>query len=60
MEILESVVKKSPAFHTLTFNLATVYELCGDRAPEMKKSLIHHVLHSDQSSGEMIPADFKL
>ena len=64
--ILESVVKDTPAFPTLLFNLSTVYELCTNRAVERKTGLSQFLAQrappAAASSGgwERTNADFKL
>ena len=60
--MLEHIAGQNPPFHTLTFNLATVYELCGERAQELKMSIARRaaVLAREGGQGEMIAADFKL
>lgn len=56
------MVKQSAPFHTLMFNLATIYELYGERAQELKMDLMHRATLSDRNAGagELIAADFKL
>lgn len=41
--ILETLVRDSPAFFALLFNLSTVYELCTERALERKGGLMEHL-----------------
>ncbi|KAI1001308.1 hypothetical protein K3495_g6894 [Podosphaera aphanis] len=42
-EILESLVSEGHAFHALTFNLSTIYELCSERSRFMKVGLAEKV-----------------
>lgn len=62
--ILESLVRDSPAFYALLFNLSTVYELCTERALERKGGLMEHLASKppQAASGgwERNITDFKL
>ena len=62
LELLDSLVEKGRSFHALTFNLATVYELCSDKGREKKEDLVARVAKSieEQGGGERNVADFKL
>ncbi|KAF2761005.1 hypothetical protein EJ05DRAFT_449284 [Pseudovirgaria hyperparasitica] len=62
-EVLEDLVDQGHAFHTLTFNLATLYELSTERAREKKGALADRVAGRkprDQESWERANVDFKL
>jgi predicted Zn-dependent protease len=64
--ILEGIVRDTPAFPALLFNLSTVYELCTNRAVERKTGLSQFLAQrtppSTAMSGgwERTNADFKL
>ena len=63
--ILESIVRDTPAFPTLLFNLSTVYELCTNRAVERKTRLSQFLaqrapLGNTSGGWERTNADFKL
>jgi predicted Zn-dependent protease len=65
--ILEGIVRDTPAFPTLLFNLSTVYELCTNRAVERKTGLSQFLAQrapptaAAMSGGwERTNADFKL
>jgi tetratricopeptide (TPR) repeat protein len=64
--ILEGIVRDTPAFPALLFNLSTVYELCTNRAVEGKTGLSHFLAQKSppdaaMSGGwERTNADFKL
>ncbi|KAI9796257.1 MAG: hypothetical protein M1833_006426 [Piccolia ochrophora] len=62
---LEALVERGDAFHALTFNLATVYELCSEKARGWKVGLAEKVAgkrgrREGGGLGEMGNADFKL
>ncbi|KAI1331434.1 hypothetical protein F5Y16DRAFT_268149 [Xylariaceae sp. FL0255] len=63
-EILEDLVDHGLASHTLLFNLTTMYELCTDRAKNLKTRLAERVadmhISSNGSVCEKTNADFKL
>ncbi|KAI3318269.1 hypothetical protein HD806DRAFT_316912 [Xylariaceae sp. AK1471] len=63
-DILEELVSKGLASHTLLFNLTTMYELCTDRAKNLKMRLAERVADMEPASGgggwEKTNADFKL
>ncbi|KAI9797587.1 MAG: hypothetical protein M1825_005969 [Sarcosagium campestre] len=66
--LLEQAVQdgKVNAFHALTFNLCTIYELCSENAKTLKLQLAETVaaqrsaLDADQGGVEMANRDFKL
>jgi len=62
--VFESLVRDSPAFFALLFNLSTVYELCTERALERKGGLSEHLASKtpQAASGgwERNVTDFKL
>lgn len=62
--LLDSLVEKGRSFHALTFNLATVYELCSEKARAKKGELAERVAKSvvgeGRKGGERVGADFKL
>lgn len=63
-DVLEAVAEKQPAFGGLLFNLATVYELCSDRATERKTGLVRSMSFrqpvSDSGGWERANFEFKL
>ncbi|KAI9783570.1 MAG: hypothetical protein M1839_003740 [Geoglossum umbratile] len=64
--ILEELVESGWAFHGLLWNLATVYELCSERAVALKGELAERVARAvgegktEGAGGERWNADFKL
>ncbi|KDB22634.1 hypothetical protein H109_05433, partial [Trichophyton interdigitale MR816] len=48
-EILESLVDDHNSFQSLTFNLATVYELCSENSGVLKATLAERVAEHPQS-----------
>jgi trafficking protein particle complex subunit 12 len=60
--ILEELVTKGQASHTLLFNLSTMYELCTDRSKQLKIALTERVAGMEETSQgwEKTNADFKL
>ncbi|KAI9864305.1 MAG: hypothetical protein M1813_003225 [Trichoglossum hirsutum] len=65
--ILESLVDEGCAFHTLLWNLATVYELCSEKAVALKAGLAERVAKGLEKEGggggvggERLNVDFKL
>jgi hypothetical protein len=61
--MLEALVHEGNAFHALTFNLCTVYELCTDKARALKVGLAEQVASLSDSGGtswEKSVVDFKL
>ena len=59
VELLEGLVnEKGRSFHALTFNLATVFELCSEKGRERKGELVERV--EREGMGERGAADFKL
>lgn len=62
LELLDDLVSKGRAFHALTFNLATVYELCSEKGREKKSDLVTRVARSieENGGGERGVVDFKL
>ncbi|GME28288.1 tetratricopeptide repeat protein 15 [Neofusicoccum parvum] len=61
-DILEQGVSSSHAFHALTFNLSTIYELCTEKSRERKLELVDKVsaLEPSEMGWERQAADFKL
>ncbi|KAL1989611.1 hypothetical protein VTN49DRAFT_6808 [Thermomyces lanuginosus] len=61
--LLESLISSNQSFQSLTFNLATIYELCSDRSRNLKLRLADAVA-KQPCAGEMNldrnSADFKL
>ena len=51
--------EKGRSFHALTFNLATVFELCSERGRERKGELVERVVERGVR-GERGQGDFKL
>ena len=62
LELLDRLVEKGRTFHALTFNLATVYELCSEKASQKKENLVGRVCKSieERGGGERSVIDFKL
>lgn len=58
LELLDRLVEGGRSFHALTFNLATVFELCSERGRERKGELAGRV--AEMSKGERGVVDFKL
>lgn len=58
MELLEGLVERGRTFHALTFNLATVYELCSEKGRERKGELVERV--AGRAGGERGTGGFKL
>lgn len=61
--VLEGLVDAGYSSHTLLFNLATMYELCTDRAKALKLTLAQRVADQTPADGqgwEKTNADFKL
>lgn len=48
-EILESLINNHSSFQSLTFNLATVYELCSENSGALKVALAERVSRHPQS-----------
>ncbi|KAK2879486.1 hypothetical protein FQN49_000818 [Arthroderma sp. PD_2] len=62
-EILESLIDDHSSFQSLTFNLATVYELCSENSGALKQALAERVSRHPQSehhSWERPNGDFKI
>ncbi|KAI0453068.1 hypothetical protein F5B21DRAFT_309322 [Xylaria acuta] len=62
-DLLEELVSAGQTSHTLLFNLTTMYELCSDRAKNLKMRLAERVADMEPRSGsgwEKTNADFKL
>ena len=62
LELLDQLVEKGRSFHALTFNLATVYELCSEKGSQMKEDLVERVRKciEENGGGERGVVDFKL
>ena len=58
VKLLEGLVGKGRSFHALTFNLATVFELCSEKGRERKGDLVERL--EREGMGERGAADFKL
>jgi trafficking protein particle complex subunit 12 len=61
--MLQGLVHEGNAFHALTFNLCTIYELCTDRSRALKVELEEQVASLPDSDGtgwEKSVLDFKL
>ncbi len=60
--LLEGLVERGRSFHALTFNLATVYELCSEKGRERKGELVARVAKGieERGGGERGAVDFKL
>ncbi|KAL2046256.1 hypothetical protein N7G274_001703 [Stereocaulon virgatum] len=62
LKFLDGLIEKGRTFHALTFNLATVYELCSEKGREWKEELVERVgrvIH-ENGGGERSSPDFKL
>ena len=62
VNLLDGLVEKGRSFHALTFNLATVYELCSERGMERKGKLVGRVAKAieQKGGGERGVIDFKM
>ncbi|KAF6225787.1 hypothetical protein HO133_009789 [Letharia lupina] len=62
LELLDQLVEKGRSFHALTFNLATVYELCSEKGSQKKEELVERVSKriGETGGGERGVVDFKL
>lgn len=62
LELLDQLVEKGRSFHALTFNLATVYELCSEKSSQRKEDLVERVSKGieEKGGGERGVVDFKL
>ncbi|KAH7345919.1 hypothetical protein BKA66DRAFT_517143 [Pyrenochaeta sp. MPI-SDFR-AT-0127] len=61
--LLSELVDESPPFHSLVFNLSTVYELCTERNRDKKLALAEKLAARREGGGvgwELSSADFKL
>ncbi|KAL4810476.1 hypothetical protein BDV18DRAFT_57926 [Aspergillus unguis] len=62
-EVLESLVQTQHSFASLVFNLATVYELCSDKAVQLKHGLVEDIAKqpiTGHANLDRLNADFKL
>jgi Flp pilus assembly protein TadD len=62
-DILSNLVDEHPAFHSMVFNLSTVYELCTERNRDKKAALAAQLATRKDGGGvgwEMSASDFKL
>ncbi|KAJ9649616.1 hypothetical protein H2199_000394 [Coniosporium tulheliwenetii] len=61
-ELLESLTESGSAFHALTFNLSTVYDLCTERSRDRKMELAERLAARPPAADvwEKAAADFKL
>ena len=62
LKLLDQLVEKGRSFHALTFNLATVYELCSEKGSQRKETLVERVSKGidEKGGGERGVVDFKL
>ena len=62
LKLLDELVEKGRSFHALTFNLATVYELCSERGSQRKENLVERISNGieERGGGERGVVDFKL
>ena len=62
LELLDRLIEKGRTFHALTFNLATVYELCSEKGGRRKEDLVGRVCKSieERGGGQRGMIDFKL
>ena len=62
LELLDRLIEKGRTFHALTFNLATVYELCSEKGGQRKEDLVGRVCRSieERGGGERDVIAFKL
>ncbi|RDW86367.1 uncharacterized protein DSM5745_03009 [Aspergillus mulundensis] len=61
--VLESLVQEQHSFSSLVFNLATVYELCSDKAVQLKHTLVENIAKqpvTGHTNLDRLNADFKL
>lgn len=61
--MLESLVQTNQSFYSLVFNLSTVYELCSDKADQLKTTLVDTVAQQPVTGDINLDrpnADFKL
>ncbi|KAI9870318.1 MAG: hypothetical protein M1830_004381 [Pleopsidium flavum] len=61
-KLLESLVEEGHSFHSLTFNLSTIYELCTEKARALKLDLTEKMAAQSESGAgwEKTNGDFKL
>ncbi len=61
LELLDHLIEKGRSFHALTFNLATVYELCSEKGSQRKEYLAERVSKGieQKGGGERSVIDFK-
>lgn len=62
-EILESLIENEYSFQGLTFNLATIYELCSENSNALKFGLTEQISkhpHSPSRNWERPSVDFKI
>ncbi|KAL4945027.1 hypothetical protein BDV06DRAFT_58983 [Aspergillus oleicola] len=62
-EVLESLIQTQHSFSSLVFNLATVYELCFDKAVQLKQGLVEAIAKqpiTGDANLDRLNADFKL
>ena len=62
LKLLNELAQKGRSLHALTFNLATVYELCSEKGSQRKEDLARRVSKAieEKGGGERGVADFKL
>ncbi|KAL4885074.1 hypothetical protein BJY04DRAFT_158927 [Aspergillus karnatakaensis] len=61
--VLESLVQAQNSFSSLVFNLATVYELCSDKAVQLKQGLVEDIARqpvTGHTNLDRLNVDFKL
>ena len=61
-KLLDELIEDGRSFHALTFNLATVYELCHEKSNQRKEVLVERVFTGieEKGGGEREVMDFKL
>lgn len=62
LELLNQLIEKGRSFHALTFNLATVYELCNEKGSQRKEGMVERISKGieEKGGGERGVIDFKL
>lgn len=62
LELLDRLVTKGRTFYALTFNLATVYELCSEKGSQRKEDLVERARKNikEKGGGERGVIDFTL
>lgn len=62
LKLLDQLIENGRSFHALTFNLATVYELCHEKSYQRKEVMVERVFTGieEKGGGEREVMDFKL